>query len=99
MIRGKTVMSRAKLKAELLDLNKEHDGPWEPAIFVDRTDIEAFNLKTLHSWYRLHESARIEHDPEGRHGIHLPGDDKPFDLNAVVAKLLIAEIVPADEEE
>jgi len=35
------------------------------------------------------------HDEKATHDIHLPGDGEPFDFDAVVAKLLIAEVLEA----
>lgn len=35
----------------------------------------------------------LVHDDAATHDIHLPGDGQPFDVDAVLAKLLIAEVI------
>jgi hypothetical protein len=83
--RGKDVMTRVAIRAELLQFNDDADGPWEPAVFVAREYGYAFAL--------LRASARVGHDVDGRLDLHLPGDGESFDIAAAVAKLWIAEVV------
>jgi hypothetical protein len=90
MIRGKDVLPRVGIEGMLLDLNHDMDGPWEPAIFVSAEALT--RVRNIPS-PAVRRSARVGHDNAGTHDIHLPGDGAPFDLDAVVAKLLIAEVL------
>lgn len=95
-LRGKSVLPRAAVKGMLLDMNHDVDGPWEPAIFVNAEALaEARKRPSADAWRRVVRSAHVGHDDRATHDLHLPGDDKPFDVAATVAKLLIAEVLEA----
>jgi hypothetical protein len=94
-LRGKDVMSRAQIRVALREANELADGPWEPAIFVKRDALERARMWPASSagQERLKESASVQHDPAATHDIHLPGDGERFDVDAAVAKLMIAEVL------
>lgn len=96
IVRGKDVFCRSELRARLRETNGYSDGPWEPAVFVSAHERA---LARLHgerfNWQHIRRTADVRHDENATHDIHLPGDGKPFDVDAVVAKLLIAEVLEA----
>ena len=73
---GKDVFTRVQLRAELFDMNKHADGPWEPVV----------------EWSESLKVAQIAHDVEAELDLHLPGDGKRFDVGAAMAKLLTAAV-------
>lgn len=87
-VRGKDVFTRKALRAALVEYNQHCDGPWEPAIkrWANGSSVGTFYGKITYTY-------ALCHDIHATHDIYLPGDGKPFDVDSVLAKLLIAEVV------